>query len=84
MDGEKEVGPYLLFCGSSFYPSGGWEDFQGRFKTIDHAKLWLFKNEPDAQNKWAHIVHRDKIILWANNRNDRDFITNEWTWRDEE
>ena len=27
--------PFLLFAGSNFYPSGGWQDFQGKLATLE-------------------------------------------------
>lgn len=29
---------FVLFAGSHYYPSGGWEDFRGDFATVDEAK----------------------------------------------
>jgi hypothetical protein len=29
--------PFLLFAGDSYYPSGGWGDFQGAFATREEA-----------------------------------------------
>lgn len=29
---------YLLFKGAEFYPSGGWDDFEGDYETIQEAK----------------------------------------------
>ncbi len=82
---KDEHKPYLLFAGSMFYPSGGWDDFQGYFSTVDDAKLWLQKNEPNANHNWAHIVQKDKIILWAS-ANNNNWVKNDgtWEWREEE
>lgn len=76
---------FTLFSGSAFYPCGGWEDFKGQFDTIEAAKLWLQKESPDATFKWAHIVHDDKIILWASSSDNDCPVYGEygfWQWRD--
>ncbi len=66
----------MLFSGSNFYPSGGWDDFKGYFSSIEDAKLWLQKNEPNAHYMWAHIVYNHKIIMWANEKPNQDLL--EW------
>jgi hypothetical protein len=40
---------YLLFCYSQYYPSGGWNDFEGSFDTIEDA-------QNAAHGDWWHIV----------------------------
>lgn len=83
-DGRK---PYLLFAGNNFYPCGGWDDFKGGFSSIANAKLWLQKNQPDANFGWAHIVYDWKIIMWASCSNGDCPVYGEdgmWQWRLEE
>ena len=50
---------YYLFCGPTYYPRGGWEDFKGNFTSIDEALMFLRRNiEPDKRN-WFHVVDID-------------------------
>lgn len=44
--------PYLLFGGDTYYPSGGFEDYIGSFKTLDEA-IERVKNQ---NIDWWHIV----------------------------
>lgn len=58
---------YLLFCGESFYASGGWGDFKGSFATVDLARTkfteilseddYVF-GDPERDNEyyWYHII----------------------------
>ncbi len=32
---------YLVFTGSKYYPSGGWDDFRGTFDTVEEAQKAL-------------------------------------------
>ena len=43
---------YLLFLGSEYYPSGGWNDFQGDFDTIKEAEIVAEKEGDD----WFQII----------------------------
>ena len=75
----KEIeNEYLLFAGSSFYPSGGWDDFKGYFHSIEDAQIWLNSEE---YYEWAHIVFQNKIIFWGYFKST---IDPKWIWRDEE
>jgi hypothetical protein len=31
------MGRYLLFAGDEYYPSGGWQDYKGRFDSVKEA-----------------------------------------------
>jgi hypothetical protein len=42
---------YLLFLGDCYYPSGGWNDFQSSFDTIEEARAAVPPN-----TDWWHIV----------------------------
>lgn len=78
---DKLKKSYMLFAGSIYYPSGGWEDFKGYFSSVDKAKLWLQKNEPDACDKWAQIVYNDKIVIWASSKDTNILEDGMWEWR---
>lgn len=43
---------YLVFVGSTYYPSGGWKDYQGSLDTLE-AALGLAAN---IRGDWWHIV----------------------------
>ena len=43
---------FLLFSGDSYYPSGGWSDFDKDFDTVDEAKSHIVQNRED----WYEIV----------------------------
>lgn len=56
----------MLFAGSSFYPSGGWEDFRGYFNTVEEARIFLIHNWETFDiccSPWAHVVEDNKIVL---------------------
>ena len=43
---------YLLFCGGTYYPYGGWDDFAGSYDSLEQA-------EKAAYDDWWHIVDSD-------------------------
>lgn len=43
---------YLLFCGYTYYPGGGWEDFVGTYDTVRECILALI----DTHSDWYQIV----------------------------
>lgn len=66
---------FLLFSGDNYYPSGGWSDYVGAFKTASEAQAKAIIAQPD----WVQIVdiEKDKIVLEGYRReprhvNDRD------------
>lgn len=48
---------YLLFAGSQYYPSGGWNDFKGDFDSIHDAREAAKLIKWD----WAHVVNTDTV-----------------------
>jgi hypothetical protein len=46
---------FLLFAGDVYYPSGGWDDFQGSFDTVDEAKAYL--KAQNHNHDWWQIVN---------------------------
>lgn len=59
--------PFLLFAGEHYYPRGGWEDWRGRFETLDEAKAAFIgwrdhgdredhSADPNGHHTWGHIV----------------------------
>lgn len=74
---------YMLFAGSIYYPSGGWEDFKGYFDDIEKAKNWLRLEEKDASFMWAHIVYKNNIIWKGLDQGDTYLnIPKDWTWEE--
>lgn len=51
---------YLLFSGEHYYPSGGWQDFDGRYSTLNDAH----KEAKKINGRWWHIVSEEywKIV----------------------
>ena len=43
---------YLLFSGDKYYPSGGWQDFDGTYATLEYAIMYAL----DKNAGWWHIV----------------------------
>lgn len=43
---------YLLFTGLTYYPLGGWHDWDGDFDTIEDAKIYISSRRVD----WWDIV----------------------------
>lgn len=80
--GEK----YLLFAFEDYYPCGGWEDFQGKFESLDDAIEFLKKMEYVEK---AHVVYENKIIFKVHLgdpycRRDKDLgIVGKWIEEDE-
>lgn len=47
---------YLVFAGDKYYPSGGMNDFQGVFPSVEDALLWL---ATEGKFDWWQIVERE-------------------------
>lgn len=45
---------YALFYGDTFYPAGGWDDFEGSFDTVVEAEATL--PEGDYAYDWYQVV----------------------------
>jgi hypothetical protein len=50
-----------LFAGRQYYPSGGWDDFEGSYDSVDEAKTTLIATRPGDGRKysridWWHVV----------------------------
>jgi hypothetical protein len=50
-----------LFLGSTYYPSGGWDDFGGTFDTIEDAQAEAAKHDCG----WAHVVdlNTERVVI---------------------
>ena len=55
------MGRYLLFAGDEYYPAGGWQDYRGRFNSLNEA----IKAAAKLTWGWWQIVNLEtgKIIL---------------------
>jgi hypothetical protein len=73
---EMELNRFRVFYGGDFYPDGGYWDYKAHFKTLNAAKEYIEKISEDEFDRWAHIVHKDKIILKGHKENRSD----EWIW----
>jgi hypothetical protein len=53
---------YLIFCGDSYYPQGGWADFAGAFDDLEEAKSAASELCFD----WGHVVCTAtmRVIWW--------------------
>lgn len=48
---------FLLFCGSNYYPDGGWHDYAGDFETLDQATTEAERSTSfDHRFDWWHVV----------------------------
>ena len=48
---------YLMFCGSTYYPSGGWGDFLGSFDSIEEGKTALLATRKTSREAdWWHVI----------------------------
>ena len=54
---------YLVFAGSTYYPSGGWADYKGKFDTEKEALMWIARNANDKMLDWWHIVALPKYEI---------------------
>ena len=43
---------YILFAGSTYYPSGGWNDFHGLFNSVEAAVEHVANTNCD----WWHVA----------------------------
>ena len=79
---EQNHNQFLLFMGEEFYPCGGWEDFAGFFKELEHAINFALSKDNDFG--WAHAVYEGKIVWKA--KNDPVWTKGYWktNWKEEE
>ena len=54
---------YLLFAGDHYYPSGGAEDLQGRFDTLEDAVTAHKSDKYEYDGGWAHVLCVDSLKL---------------------
>lgn len=49
---------YLLFAGHLYYPSGGWDDFQGDFDSVEAAEAHIptVQETLHSSSFWWHVV----------------------------
>lgn len=59
---------YLLFTGYNYYPSGGWDDFNSAWDTLEEAKD-AGEVTVNTGADWAHIVDieypDDRPVWWS-------------------
>lgn len=47
---------YLVFAGRNYYPNGGFEDFAGRFVSLEDAQAFVNSEEQQLLCDWWQIV----------------------------
>lgn len=48
---------FALFTGYAYYPSGGWEDFQGTYATLEEAMAAAHADFAKGKGeRWYHVV----------------------------
>jgi hypothetical protein len=53
---------YMLFAGDTYYPGGGWNDYQESFSSTEEAIEYLAR----ISYQWAHIVDSiNKEMVWS-------------------
>ena len=57
---------FLVFAGSFYYPSGGWDDYQETFETAEEAVRYAKSLYED----WWHVVELGKGEVFWGKRND--------------
>ena len=62
---------YLLFAGSNYYPSGGMNDFQGDFVSVDACKNCLLGEKLSQSFDWWHVVDVGTGKIVASSINNR-------------
>jgi hypothetical protein len=65
---------YLLFAGDDYYPSGGAEDLQGRFETVDAAIAGHDPTKYKYEGGWANVLCLDSLKMVK--------VFNRGTWSD--
>jgi len=56
---------YLLFAGSNYYPSGGWDDFRGEFNTLEEAREAAeSSNFSFSKYDWWHVVYNNEVVAY--------------------
>lgn len=57
---------FYLFTGNEYYPQGGFNDFKGRFNTLDEALSYKNKLLPNGDDdySWWHIVEDIENVEW--------------------
>jgi len=72
---------YLVFLGENYYPLGGWEDFRSDFDSLEECLNYI--ESQDACYRWAHVVHKNKIIKVATTKT-QDFKNHVWEFNEYE
>ncbi len=58
---------FLLFCGAE-YEGKGWNDFVGKFSTLEDAVSYVESPDFDCYREWWHVVDMDTLeIVQAGN-----------------
>lgn len=56
---------FIVFCGDTYYPNGGWKDVLGVYGTLEEAKDSLLDYALTKSADWAHIADLEtQKIIW--------------------
>jgi hypothetical protein len=70
----------MLFAGTNYYPSGGWEDFKGYFNSIEDAMKFINDDKDLSYCSWCHIVIDNKIILQGSSKYNHNTKDGKMIW----
>jgi hypothetical protein len=68
-------GRYWLFSGLSYYPRGGWRDFDGAFETAEAAQEYLLTLEAEIPD-WYQILDTETMQLDYDGTVSTEYIEN--------
>ncbi len=72
---------FLLFAGSDFYPSGGWDDFVCSYETLEQAMDHDMHRESCWD--WAHVVDlefRVIVATWSRWKMEKNLCPGGWSY----
>lgn len=61
---NEPISKYFLFGGGDAWEkSGGWDDFIGRFDSIESAKELIGTKRKSFDLQWYHLVRNDGVLI---------------------
>lgn len=57
---------YWLFSFDNYYPSGGMNDFNDSFETMEEAMALAVKNRRDCDELWDNVDKKYYYLEWGN------------------
>lgn len=70
---------YLLFTFDGYYPSGGWNDFQGSFDSIEEAVEFM----QNLRDDYAQIadIETNRIVESYDKISSYEFVNNQYIYK---